>query len=162
MVLHRRSSEPSSAGSAFTLACIPPMQPTPCGEKQLLGRDLELWVIKPTTTAGEPEPRYRCPIAGCLYKGAKINHAGECLKHVMDPKQLATEHHRFLVNKLVCFHNAEGMPALHSKTVVPSAFPFRPDKEPSVKALAYMKVGHMCVAFLTSAACVDSGACCRL
>lgn len=53
---------------------------------------------------------------------------------------MTTEHSKFLVNNLVCFQNADGKPALHSKSVVPSAFSFQLDKQPSLKALAYMKV----------------------
>ena len=142
MVLHRRSSEASSAGSVLTLACNPPMQVTTCTEQQLLGRALGMCVIEPTGTENDPELRYRCPLPGCPYIGAKHSHAGECLKHMLEPRVAVAEHHRFLVDRLICFYNSEGRPALHSKTVVPSAFCFRPKKDPSLRALAYMKVGH--------------------
>ena len=142
MALARRSSETSTAGSVLTVAGMPFIQPRSCGEKQLLGRDLSLCLISPTSTDIDPELRYRCPVPNCTYIGARMKHTGECLKHVLDPRQMATEHSRFLVDNLVCFQNADGKPALHSKSVVPSAFSFLLDKDPSLKALAYMKVSN--------------------
>ena len=161
MVLPRLSSETGSACSVATVAHMPLVQPRSCGEKQLLGRDLSLCFISPTSTENGSELRYRCPVPGCSYIGARVNHAGDCLKHILDSRQMVDEHSRFLVDKLVCFQNADGKPALHSKPVVPSAFSFQLDEEPSSKALAYMKVStHVLPSLLTRH--IVKACCCRL
>ena len=84
MVLARRSSETSTACSVLIVSGMASIQTRSCGEKQLLGRDLSLCFISPTSTDTDPEPRYRCPVPNCTYIGARSKHAGECLKHVLD------------------------------------------------------------------------------
>lgn len=121
------------------------MTVTVCTEKTLLGPDLQLCCIEAAGTEKDPEKRYRCPVPHCSYIGARLSHAGECLKHMLDPRHSPAEHHRFLVNKLICFYTAEGKPALYSRTATQNAFSFWPDRQPSSKALAYMKVSHTVV-----------------
>lgn len=134
------------------------MKVTACTENQLLGQDLELCIVQPAGTEQNPEQRYRCPIRSCSYIGARVNHAGECLRHILEPRQGVAEHHRFLSNKLVCFYNAEGRPALCSRTATQSAFSFLPDKQPHLKALAYMKVSHSSRHQTVYCCCVTRGA----
>lgn len=63
----RLSSETGSACSVATVTCMPLIQPRSCGQKQLLGPDLSLCFISPTSTETGSELRYRCPVPGCSY-----------------------------------------------------------------------------------------------
>lgn len=139
-----------------------PMPATLCERRRLLWHDLRLCIIKPVVTATDPEQRYRCPVQGCLFLGSTISHASDCLKHLVDPKYDIDAHSKFCEKTLVCFLNADGKPALHSKPAVPAAFSTFDAQDPQQKTQhAYMKVDDCCPGYsyalpaLTSELCAD-------
>lgn len=119
------------------------MQPVPCDEAQLQGCDLKLVVIVPTRSPRDGELRYRCPVERCPYLGATLNHARDCLLHMIDCKSEVAAHDAFWDKTLVCFRNGDGKPALHSKPTVQPAWVFRDAADPQKRTQhAYSKVRH--------------------
>ena len=110
-----------------------------CSKKHLSGIDLPLIEISPSGSDTDPELRYRCPVEGSCFLGATTNHASDCLKHILDPKQDVAGHARFLSLNLVTFRTAQGKPALHSRPAVPASFTYS-DTFPGTNQHAYMKV----------------------
>ena len=116
------------------------MPPDPCTKKQLQGTDLSLIEIKPTSSATDPEQRFRCPVAGCPYIGSTLGHPGDCLRHLLDSKGADGDaHKKMFAGTLVTFLNAEGKPVLNSKASTQPAFVFG-DGRVTKPQCAYMKV----------------------
>jgi len=87
----------------------------------------------------------------CLtsFEDTTLGHTGDCLRHLLDPRQDGVNHRRFLSNSLVSFRSAEGKPALHSRAAVPAAFAYYSNGDPQARQHAYMKVVvHACACSL--------------
>ena len=124
---------------------------TPCDSGALLQPHLSCTVIRPTKAAADQELRYRCPIPGCNYRGAKTTHASDCLKHLLEPKCDLQQHIALLRDRVVIFEAISGGPVLHSRRAIEAGFDFFQSDDAGRKTWhAYMKVKLCSACFIRS------------